>query len=137
MRLGFVFDLVRPSTASAGCKARASAGLSLEEILVVIEWVDVLGLLIRWQGRWGGSVNPRIAAAVALGDVLAAVAGEFPFKTVVEAGGRRPKGVERQWWEQSNERVAVVVVESSKREPSTRRWADGARGDGSEQGCAQ
>jgi len=91
MRLGFVFGLVRPSTASVGCKARAPAELSLQEILVVVEWVDVIGLLIRWQGRWGGSVNRRIAAAVALRDVLAALAGEFLFKTVVEAGGRRPR----------------------------------------------
>jgi hypothetical protein len=50
--------------------------------------VDVAALLIRWKG---GSVNPRIAAAVALGDLLAAVAGELPFKTVVKAGGRRSR----------------------------------------------
>jgi hypothetical protein len=50
--------------------------------------VDAVGLLIRWKGV---SVNPRIAAAVALGDLLAAVAEVLPFKTVVEAGGRRSR----------------------------------------------
>ena len=91
-------------------------------------------MLIRWKG---GSVNPRIAAAVALGDLLAAVAGELPFKTVVEAGGRRSREQSGSGGEQRNERVAVVVVESSKREPSNDVGADRARGDGSEQGYAQ
>lgn len=38
--------------------------------------------------RWckGGSVNPRIAAAVALEGVLAAIAGMLAVKRVVEAG---------------------------------------------------